>query len=283
MSITIATFYHFAPVPDAAALQPLWKAFLVANNVTGTLLVAPEGINATIAGPAQGVEAVLAMLKQDLRFQTLTHKTSYAETNPFPRTKVRLKKETIPLGVTVDPTNPGQYVKPQDWNALISQPGVITVDTRNDYEVAIGQFQGAQNPNTRTFKELPAWLEENLPAKTTPIAMYCTGGIRCEKSTAYLKAQGYTNVYHLEGGILKYLEDVPEQQSLWQGACYVFDDRVAVTHSLAPASQYQVCRHCNMPVNAADVRRMFSTSACPHCGGSTAQKNLSRGAGEAIL
>ncbi|MFZ2620220.1 MAG: rhodanese-related sulfurtransferase, partial [Alphaproteobacteria bacterium] len=239
-TVTIATFYCFAAMPDAAQIQPVWKQFMLAHAVTGTILVTPEGINSTIAGPRAGVDAVLAMIRSDSRFAAMTHKESFADTNPFPRTKVKLKRETIPLGVTVDPTNPGIYVKPEAWNALLANPNTILIDTRNDYEVQIGTFKNALNPKTRTFKELPAWLAEHLPAdKETPIAMYCTGGIRCEKSTAYVKAQGYNNVFHLEGGILQYLEDMPEENSAWEGACYVFDDRVAVKHDLSPATEYQ--------------------------------------------
>ena len=265
----VATFYHFAAMPDAAQLQPRYKAEMLANNVTGTILVTPEGVNATIAGPRAGVDKVLALLHEDPRLTAMTHKESFSTVNPFNRTKVKLKRETIPLGVQVNPTNPGTYVKPREWNALIADPATITIDTRNDYEVAIGSFTGAKDPATRTFKELPQWLADNLPEdKSARIAMYCTGGIRCEKSTAYLKSQGYENVYHLEGGILKYLEEVPTEESLWNGACYVFDDRVAVNHDLSPATQYQVCPHCNMPVNAADVRRMSSNNQgnfCPSC------------------
>lgn len=258
----IATFYHFAALPDCAALQPLWKAFLLKHDVRGTILVTPEGVNATIAGPRAGVDAVLAMLRADSRLAAMTHKESFADTCPFPRTKVRLKKETIPLGVPVDPTNPGTYVKPQEWNALISRPDVIVVDTRNAYEVEIGKFKGAQDPRTRTFKELPAWVEKNLPDKKAPVAMYCTGGIRCEKSTAYLKSQGFENVYHLEGGILKYLEDVPAAQTMWEGACFVFDDRVAVHHDLTPATELQVCPGCNKAVTASDLRRGHGAGCC---------------------
>ncbi|MFZ2587176.1 MAG: rhodanese-related sulfurtransferase [Alphaproteobacteria bacterium] len=253
--VVIATFYHFAAMPDAAKVQPVWKAFLLEQGVTGTILVTPEGINATIAGPRAGVDAVLAMIRADARFTPMTHKESFAEASPFPRTKVKLKKETIPLGVTVDPTNPGTYVKPTEWNALISRPDVILVDTRNAYETKVGIFKGAKDPSTRTFKELPAWVAANIPDKKTPVAMYCTGGIRCEKSTAYMKQQGYENVYHLEGGILKYLEDVPEADTMWEGACYVFDHRVAVKHDLTPALELQVCPSCNMPVTAGDMRR----------------------------
>jgi len=266
--VTIATFYHFAALPDCATLQPAYKATMLAHNLTGTILVTPEGINATIAGPAQGIAAMLEYLRTDPRLTAMPHKQSFAEANPFLRTKVKLKQETIPLGTAVDPTTPGTYVKPTAWNALIADPRTITIDTRNDYEVKIGQFAGAKNPATRTFKQLPGWLEANLPDDpATPIAMYCTGGIRCEKSTAYLRQQGYTNVYHLEGGILKYLEEVPESESLWQGACYVFDDRVAVNHDLTPATHLQTCPCCNTPVNAADHRRAADrqTFACAAC------------------
>ena len=263
---TVATFYHFAALPDCTALQPAYKAKMLEHGLTGTLLVTPEGVNATIAGPHAGVMAMLAFLRADSRLAAMTHKESTSAQNPFQRTKVKLKKETIPLGVTVDPTNPGTYVKPADWNRLITDPRAITIDTRNDYEVQIGRFSGASNPVTRTFKELPQWLEHHLPAdKSVPVAMYCTGGIRCEKSTAYLKQQGYRNVYHLEGGILKYLEEVPQADSLWQGACYVFDDRVAVNHDLSPATHLQNCPCCNTPVNAADVRRHTSNGKSP-CG-----------------
>lgn len=267
MSIVVATFYHFAEMPDCAALQPVYKAEMLKHGVNGTILVTPEGVNSTIAGPRAGIDAFLAFLRSDARLATMTHKESFTESTPFNRVKVKLKKETIPLGVAVNPTRPGTYVKPREWNALISQPGTITIDTRNGYEVEIGQFKGAHNPDTRTFKELPQWLADNLPDdKATRIAMYCTGGIRCEKSTAYLKQQGYENVYHLEGGILKYLEDVPAEESLWDGACYVFDDRVAVNHDLSPATEFQNCPCCNKPVIAADLRRATNRGiSCRSC------------------
>lgn len=260
---TVAALYHFAALPDCATLQPVYKAKMLENHLTGTILVTPEGINGTIAGPRTGINTMLAFLRSDPRLASLVHKESESEGQPFQRTKIKLKKETIPLGVAVDPTNPGTYVNSAQWNELIANPATITIDTRNDYEVAIGRFKGAQNPATRTFKELPQWLEANLPTnRETPIAMYCTGGIRCEKSTAYLKQQGYNNVYHLQGGILKYLEETPPESSRWEGACYVFDDRVAVNHDLSPATQYQVCTSCNMPVNAADFRRNGAESPC---------------------
>ncbi len=262
MDALIATFYHLTPLPDFATLQAPWKAKLLEEHVTGTILLTPEGINGTIAGPEAGVQAALEFIRSHALFAGLTWKESRASTNPFPRTKVKLKRETIPLGHPVNPQHAGEYIKPADWNAFIMQPNVITIDTRNAYEVQLGQFAGALNPATRTFKDLPAWLEQTLPAdKSTPIAMYCTGGIRCEKSTAYLKEQGYQQVFHLEGGILKYLEEVPAAQSLWQGACYVFDDRVAVNHALAPVESLQICKACNAAINAADLRR----GGCAHC------------------
>jgi UPF0176 protein len=263
--VTIATLYHLVPLAECAALQAPWKAHMVAHGVLGTLLVTPEGLNGTIAGAAAGVQAVLNHLKSHPQLAELTWKTSFAATNPFARAKVKLKREVIPLGHPVQPHMAGQYVKPEHWNALISQPDVFVVDTRNAYEIPLGQFVGAHNPHTRTFRDLPAWLNDNLPEdRTTPVAMYCTGGIRCEKSTAYVRALGYANVYHLQGGILQYLEDVPAHQSLWEGDCYVFDDRVAVNHQLQPAGTYSICTHCGGPVNAADWRRN-SQAPCPHC------------------
>lgn len=262
---TVAALYHFTRLENRAELQSAWKSYMLDHQVTGTILVTPEGINGTIAGPDAGVKSVLGMLENDSRFKGLVYKFSYSPTSPFARTKVKLKKETIPLGVTVDPTNPGTYVKPQDWNGLIARPDVVLVDTRNDYEVKIGQFKGAKNPKTRTFRELPKWVEENLPDRSTPVAMYCTGGIRCEKSTAYLKSLGFHNVYHLQGGILKYLEEVPAEQSLWQGDCFVFDDRVAVRHDLSPASEHQLCRHCSQPMGAAEFKRSGGNNICDDC------------------
>lgn len=262
---TVATFYQLVPLEGHVLLQKPWKETMLAHSVTGTILVTPEGINGTIAGPNEGVMLMLNTMKAHPQLGALTWKVSYSATNPFQRSKVKLKREVIPLGHPIKPEMAGTYVKPADWNALIARPDVITVDTRNDYEVQIGQFKGAANPATRTFKELPEWLGKTLPVdKKVPIAMYCTGGIRCEKSTAYLREQGYENVYHLEGGILKYLEEVPAAQSLWQGDCYVFDDRVAVNHDLAPATQYAICPSCNGAVNAADWRRNSETP-CPKC------------------
>lgn len=263
---TAATFYKFVEITDGPTLQATWKPYMQERQVTGTILVTPEGINATISGPHDGVMATLDMLKSDSRFADLTYKLSYSHANPFPKTKVRLKRETIPMGATVNPNKAvGEYIKPKDWNALIADPNVITIDTRNDYEVQIGQFKNALNPHTTTFKEFPRWVQENLTDPKQKIAMYCTGGIRCEKSTAYLKELGYEHVYHLEGGILKYLEDIAEEESLWEGACYVFDDRVAVDHNLAPAGDHQHCPNCGHSINAAELKRLSSQGRCEHC------------------
>jgi UPF0176 protein len=262
----VATFYKFASLPDCAELQPVFKQKMLENHVSGTILVTPEGVNSTIAGPRAGIDAMLAFLRSDERLADMGHKESFCEENPFPRTKVKLKKETIPMGATVDPNNAvGEYVKPEDWNALISDPNVIVVDTRNDYEVGMGQFKNAVNPETETFKEFPRWVQENLTDPKKKVAMYCTGGIRCEKSTSYLKDQGFDEVYHLEGGILKYLEDVPAEESLWEGDCYVFDDRVAVNHDLAPSVDLQTCKACGSRLNAADHKRMKAGEPCPFC------------------
>jgi UPF0176 protein len=222
--------------------------------VKGTLLLAKEGINGTIAGPQQGVEAVLTFLREQPELANIAHKESYSLENPFHRTKVKLKKEIVTMGVEgIDPNQlVGTYVKPKDWNALISDPEVLVVDTRNDYEVEIGTFKNAVNPNTETFREFPDYVENNLDKnKHKKVAMYCTGGIRCEKSTAYLKEQGFEEVYHLEGGILKYLEEVPSAETMWQGECFVFDGRVAVNHDLAQG-QYDQCFACRFPLTEAE-------------------------------
>ncbi|WP_394789017.1 rhodanese-related sulfurtransferase [Rhodoferax sp.] len=268
-----AAFYKFVALPDYAALQPPLQACCEAHGVKGMILLATEGINGTIAGPPAGVHAVLAWLRSDPRLATLQHKEAAASSDPFYRMKVRLKQEIVTLGVPgVDPTQlAGQYVKPEDWNALISDPEVVLIDTRNDYEVAIGSFQGAINPQTRSFSELPQWVEqaraEGQPLQKKPkVAMFCTGGIRCEKSTAFLRAQGFDEVYHLEGGILKYLETVPEANSLWQGQCFVFDERVSVGHGLVPGG-LELCRSCRRPLTEDDLAspHFVRGVSCVHC------------------
>jgi UPF0176 protein len=272
-----AALYKFVELPDFADLQAPLLACCEANGVKGTLLLAAEGINGTIAGPEAGVRAVLATLRADPRLAALEHKEAWAEAMPFHRMKVRLKKEIVTMGVPdVHPAlNAGQYVKPQDWNALLDQPGVVVVDTRNDYEVMIGTFEGAVNPATAAFSELPGWVEREMApggqlaesgGKKPKVAMFCTGGIRCEKSTALLRSKGFDEVYHLEGGILKYLETVPETQSRWQGECFVFDERVSVGHGLREG-QHVLCRSCRDPLSEADVASpLFELGvSCPRC------------------
>ncbi|MBX3611400.1 MAG: rhodanese-related sulfurtransferase [Hydrogenophaga sp.] len=266
-----AALYKFVSLPDHADLQAPLRAACERHGVKGTLLLAQEGINGTIAGPQEGVRAVLGWLRSDARLSDLQHKESWADAPPFHRLKVRLKQEIVTLRVPgLDPTRTvGQYVKPADWNALIEQPDVVLIDTRNDYEVKIGTFAGAINPGIRSFTELPEWLASQPTLNQTHkprVAMFCTGGIRCEKSTALLKMQGFEEVYHLEGGILKYLEDVAPEQSLWQGECFVFDERVSVGHHLAPG-QSVLCRSCRWPLSEEDLAspRYVAGVSCPHC------------------
>jgi UPF0176 protein len=270
-----AALYKFVSLPDYKDLQQPLLACCEENVVKGTILLATEGINGTISGSAEGIKAVLAFLRTDPLFKgrlaDLEHKESYADRMPFYRMKVRLKREIVTMGVPgVDPSKmAGTYVKPVDWNALISDPDVILVDTRNDYEVAIGTFKGALNPRTTNFRELPEWVRGEKSLREKPkVAMFCTGGIRCEKSTAFLRSEGFEEVYHLQGGILKYLEEVPMEQSLWQGECFVFDERVSVDHDLKPGN-YTMCRACRQPLSAEDMASgLFEDGvSCPHCHG----------------
>ncbi|GGE55435.1 UPF0176 protein [Streptosporangium jomthongense] len=256
-NIVVCALYKFAVLNDFKALrQPLLETMLD-NGVHGTLLLACEGINGTIAGSRRGIDAVQAWLARDERFNGIDYKESFVDIQPFKRTKVKLKKEIVTLGVDgIDPRRiVGTYVEPEQWNDLISDPEVLLVDTRNQYEVEIGTFENAVNPSTDTFREFPDYVKHNLdPAKHKKIAMFCTGGIRCEKSTAYLKEQGFEEVYHLKGGILKYLEEVPEEQSLWKGECFVFDDRVTVNHRLERGA-YDQCHACRRPITEAEKQR----------------------------
>ena len=253
----VSALYKFVRLDDFEKLQKPLLEFMKAQGVKGTLLLALEGINGTIAGTQEGIDAVLNYLKSDSRLANLVHKESYDDEIPFYRTKVKLKKEIVTMGVEgIDPKLVvGTYVKPKDWNDLISDPEVLLVDTRNEYEVGIGTFKNAINPNTETFREFPQFVKDNLdPKKHKKVAMFCTGGIRCEKSTAYLKEQGFDDVYHLEGGILKYLEEVPESNSLWEGECFVFDNRVVVNHSLE-RGQYDQCYACRRPITEDDKNK----------------------------
>ena len=250
----IAALYHFTRLADPAALQAPLKSICLSKAVKGSLLLAPEGFNGTIAGPRVGIDAVLAYLRAIPDCADFEHKESFSQNPPFARMKVRLKKEIVTMGQPdIDPcARVGNYVDAADWNTLISAPDVALIDTRNDYEVAIGTFDGAVDPETKSFGEFPAWWAENKDRfHNKRIAMFCTGGIRCEKSTNYLLGQGVSDVYHLKGGILKYLEEVPATDSKWQGECYVFDQRVSVGHGLAPGS-YIMCHACGRPVAPKD-------------------------------
>ncbi|MEO1967419.1 MAG: rhodanese-related sulfurtransferase [Sphingomonadaceae bacterium] len=269
----VAALYQFTRFDDPAALrEPLLKV-CEAAEVRGTLLLASEGINGTIAGSDTGIEAVLDHIRMLPGCAAIEVKESRAATKPFHRMKVRLKSEIVTMGQPdLDPLQGvGTYVSPEDWNALISDPETIVIDTRNDYEVAIGSFAGAENPETDSFREFPEWFRARRAAieaegKTPKIAMFCTGGIRCEKSTAFARAEGVDEVYHLKGGILNYLEHVPERESLWQGECFVFDERVSVGHGLALGS-HTLCRACRMPLSEKDTHAEHYVEgvSCHHC------------------
>ncbi|NUN63378.1 rhodanese-related sulfurtransferase [Pseudanabaena biceps] len=229
--VVVAAFYHFTYLADYEAMQNPLKEFCEIHQLKGTILLAKEGINSTIAGSRNAIDALLAYLRNDPRLSQLEHKESYCAGIPFQRMKVRLKKEIVTLGVpNIDPNQQvGTYVDPHEWNQLITDPDVVVIDTRNNYEVEFGTFKGAINPNLETFGEFPNYVKEQLdPSKHQKIAMFCTGGIRCEKASAYMLSQGFSEVYHLKGGILKYIEEVPTEESTWEGECFVFDDRVSI-------------------------------------------------------
>lgn len=257
MSITVTAFYKFVAIGDPPALREELLAFARAHEIKGSILLAPEGINATVAGPKDGIRNLLAHLRSDPRFADLVSKESYADAPPFGRLKVRLKREIVTLRKPeADPTQRvGTYVPPDEWNALISDPDVVVIDTRNAYEVAIGTFRNAVDPETRVFSEFPEFVAANFdPGKHRRVAMFCTGGIRCEKASAYMLAQGFPEVYHLEGGILKYLETVTPEESLWQGECFVFDERVALEHGVKPGT-HVMCRACGAPIPEGEEAR----------------------------
>jgi len=266
-------FYGFTAMEGLPALQQELKTLAEQGGVRGTILLADEGVNGTISGPDAGVTAILDRLRQLPGLGGLEAKFSRAEQQTFHRLKVRLKREIVTMGCpTVKPAEQvGTYVPPEQWNALIADPDTLVVDTRNRYEVEVGSFAGAIDPGTESFREFPAWVEQTLRPlveETQPkaIAMFCTGGIRCEKSTAYLLQQGFENVHHLQGGILKYLEEIPEERSSWQGECYVFDQRVSVNHQLQPGS-YSLCHACGLPVSPAQrLEPSYREGiSCPHC------------------
>lgn len=260
-TIIVSTFYKFVKLPDYQELKNPLLDLCKSNGVRGTILLAQEGINATIAGTREGMDRLLDSLRDDPRFSDLKTKESYTDEIPFERTKVRLKREIVALKVDgIDPTDlVGRYVDPQDWNALISDPDVLVIDTRNDYEAQIGTFKGAINPKTEAFNEFPQYVAKNLnPDKHKKVAMFCTGGIRCEKATAFMLKQGFEEVYHLNGGILRYLELIQPDESLWEGECFVFDERISVDHHLEKGKTL-ICDMCKSMVEDA-------SKACPHCG-----------------
>ena len=260
-AIVVAALYKFAPLDELETIQAHLLDVGQSSNVKGTLLIAPEGVNGTLAGPRDGLERFLDAVRALPGFADIEHKESYAETPPFARLRVRIKREIVTIREPLaDPnTAVGTYVDPDEWNALIADPDVVVIDTRNDYEIEIGSFERAINPGTTSFGQFPAWVQENLDAESQPkVAMFCTGGIRCEKASALLKNIGFDNVYHLKGGILKYLEEVPAGNSKWQGECFVFDGRVSLKHGLEPGT-HAMCETCNhaYPKDA---------DQCPHCG-----------------
>lgn len=267
--VVVCALYKFVTLDNYQEIKSTLLNFMLEHHIRGTLLLAHEGINGTVAGSRDAIDALLSFLRDDARLAELSYKESFVDEMPFLRTRVKLKKEIVTMGVEgIDPKRVvGTYVKPKDWNALISDPDVLLVDTRNDYEVQVGTFKHALNPNTESFREFPQYVKDNLdPTKNKKVAMFCTGGIRCEKSTAYLKEQGFEEVYHLEGGILKYLEEVPEQDSLWEGECFVFDERVTVNHSLEKG-HYDQCNACRMPITEEDKlsAKYLHGISCPHC------------------
>lgn len=269
MKYVIAALYHFTDLPDYRALKSPLLQLCEAQGLKGSILLAAEGINGTVSGTRNGIDALLAWLGRDTRFNGISIKESWDTEQPFYRMKVKLKKEIVTLGV--DGVSPlarvGTYVAPEQWNALISDPEVLVIDTRNHYEVAVGRFRGALDPATGSFTEFPEYVERHLdPKKHKKIAMYCTGGIRCEKATSYMLDAGFDEVYHLQGGILKYLETIPKEESLWEGECFVFDNRVTVDHRLAPGS-YDQCHGCRNPISEEDKRspQYLKGVSCPHC------------------
>jgi len=267
--IVVSALYHFVTLDDYQALRKPLYDFMIENEIKGTILLAKEGINGTVAGTQTAIDRLHDWLRSDKRLSELRSKESYDDSMPFYRTRVKLKKEIVTMGVAgIDPNHiVGTYVKPEDWNSLISDPEVTLIDTRNNYEYAIGTFKNAINPETETFRQFPAYVKQNLnPNKHKKVAMFCTGGIRCEKSTAFLKEQGYEEVYHLQGGILKYLETVPEDKTLWQGECFVFDNRVSVDHKLQKGS-YDQCHACRLPITEEDKQneKYMQGVSCPSC------------------
>ncbi len=268
-STQVAALYRFVRLDDFENLRNPLLEFCEARGIRGTLLLANEGINGTIAGTTQAISEVLAYLRRDDRLADLECKFSYNEDRPFLRMKVKLKKEIVTMGRPgIDPNQcVGRYASPEQWNTLVDDPECLVIDTRNDYEVEIGTFRGAINPNTSSFREFPEWVEKNLdPSKHRKVAMFCTGGIRCEKSTSLLVSMGFEDVWHLQGGILNYLEKTPVEQTRWDGECFVFDSRVSVDHQLEKGS-YDQCYACRFPIDDAQKASDLYVPgvSCPRC------------------
>ena len=278
--ICVAAFYHFAKLDDFAEYKNLLLDKCNSLDLLGTILLANEGINGTISGSASAISDILGFIRSDERLKNLIHKESYAEEPPFLRMKVKLKSEIVAMGVNnINPSNiTGTYVKPEDWNDLISDPDVIVIDTRNNYEVEIGTFSDAINPGTNSFRELPKWIKKNQAMfRRKKVAMFCTGGIRCEKSTAFMKELGFKSVFHLEGGILKYLETTQKEKSLWRGECFVFDQRVSVGHGLK-VGPYDLCHACRNAINQEDKLSPYYRLgiSCPKCFGKISEEKRGR-------
>ncbi|WP_110649918.1 rhodanese-related sulfurtransferase [Salinicola peritrichatus] len=274
--IVVAALYQFVTLDDHESLREPLLDEMKRLDVKGTLLLANEGINGTISGTRESIGALLAWLKRDARFAALDHKESYCDEHPFYRTKVKLKREIVTLGVEgVDPNRRvGTYVEPEQWNELIDDPEVLVIDTRNDYEVAIGSFEGAVDPKTKSFREFPEYVKRHYdPSRHKKVAMFCTGGIRCEKASSFMLNEGFEEVFHLKGGILNYLEKVPESETRWRGDCFVFDNRVTVRHDLSEG-EYEQCHACRMPISAEDqTSDKYSPGvSCPHCWDSLPEK-----------
>ena len=269
MSYTIATFYKFVTISDLKTKRHQIIAACKENKIKGTIILAAEGINGTIAGSERAIANILTFLRSFEGLADLELKESIAQEPPFIRLKVKIKSEIVTLGIPeVNPNQQvGTYVDPQDWNQIISDPEVVVIDTRNDYEVEIGSFKRAKNPDTESFREFPEYINDNLdPNKHSKVAMFCTGGIRCEKASSYMLSKGFKEVYHLKGGILKYLENIPPEESLWEGECFVFDERVAVKDGLQPGS-HELCYACGHPVSEADRQssQYEAHISCPYC------------------
>ena len=267
--VAVLSFYKFVDLNGLGGIKASLLLFCEKNGINGTFILAPEGINATVAGPPEGIDRLIACLESDPRFSGACYKLNHNDRSPFHRLKVKFKKELVPMGISgVKPQRlSGQHVSPSRWNELVSRPDVLLIDARNDYENRVGTFRGAVNPETDHFREFPEYVRENLdPREHTEIAMFCTGGIRCEKATSYLLERGFKRVYQLEGGVLSYLEQVPPEQSLWKGECFVFDDRTSVDHDLAKGA-WSTCRNCRAPVSPEDRQSegFREGVSCPRC------------------